>query len=146
MTVHTGVRGNTGVVAKFAIPPAAAIDYGGDVRKIEMSSDDKDDSDLTFEEASSGDTKDYTAKVTALFSTEVGSFWRLLWDNPGTEFTVTWGPHGNAVPSADEPHFTMTLKADGKPPFSQEARRGKQRETFDYELEVTAGPVLDDGA
>lgn len=141
-TVHEGVRGNAGIVAQVAIPPAAAVDFDGDIRKIELSSEDKDDSDITFAEAASGDTKDYTAKVTALWSTDEDSFWRLLWENPGTEFAFTYGPHGNAVPTADKPHFEFTAKADGKPPFSQEARRTKTRETFEYELEVTAGPVL----
>lgn len=146
MTVHDGVRGNAGLIAKFAVPPTAAVDYSGDIKKFEISSADKDDSDLTFEEAATGETKDYTVKVTAIASTQAGSYWRLLWDNPGEEFAVTFGPHGNAVPTEDKPHFTMTLKADGKPPIANEARRSKERSEFEYELEVTAGPILDEGA
>jgi hypothetical protein len=144
-TVPTGIRGNEGLVAKFTLG-ATTTEFDGDIKAFNIESENKDDSDLTFLEAASGDSKDYTVKVTALQSTEATSFWRYLWDNPGEEFTVVYGPHGNAVASASQPHFLMTLKADGKPPIGGEAKRGKDRYSFDYEFEVTAGPTLDDGA
>lgn len=146
MTTNTGIRGNAGIVAKFAIGAAPAVDFSGDVKALTIDSDDKDDSDLTFEEAASGETKDYKVTTTALQSTVATSFWRYLWDNPGEEFAVTYGPHGNALPTADKPHFLMTLKANGKPKIGGEAKRAKDRYDFDYEFEVTSGPTLDDGA
>lgn len=145
-TVHAGISGNKGIVAKVALPPAAAIDYDGDIKAMRIVGADKDDADLTFAEAAEGETKDYSLNVTANQSTAVGSFWRLLYANPGAEFTVVYGPHGNVIPTDDEPHFTMTVKANGRPEIGSTARRGKERETFDYVLEVTAGPVLDDGS
>lgn len=146
MTVSTGIRGNAGILATFAIGVAPAKDFEGDVKAFTIDSEDKDDSDLTFEEASTGETKDYKVTVTALQSTAAGSFWRYLWDNPGEEFAVVYGPHGNAVPTADQPHFLMTLKANGRPKIGGEAKRAKDRYDFDYEMEVTSGPTIDDGA
>lgn len=146
MTVHAGITGNKGLVAKFAIPPAATVEYDGDIKNFRITSEDKDDTDLTFAEAASGDTKDFSVVVTAIQSTEAGSFWMLLWENPGTEFTVIYGPHGNAVASETQPHFLMTLQADGKPEIGGEARRGKDRNDFEYTFEVTSGPTLDDGS
>lgn len=140
------VVGNKGIIFKLALPPAAAVDYDDDVKAVRLTSEDKDDSDLTFAEAAGGETKDFTIVVTAKQATEAGSLWRLLWDNPGEEFALTYGPHGNAVPTAADPHFLMTVKADGRPELGTEARRTKQRGDFEYTFEVTTAITLDDGA
>lgn len=139
------IVGNVGIVATLALGVAAAVDYSDNIKEVKIGSEDKDDSDLTFAEAIAGDTKDYTVTLKSIASTAVGSLWRLLWDNPGAEFAFVYGPHGNAVPTADKPHFLMTLKADGRPPVGNTAKRAKTREEFEVTLEVTDGPVLDDG-
>lgn len=144
-TVHAGITGNVGIVFKLAEGADPAVEYDGDLKNVRITSTDKDDSDLTFAEAATGETKDHTVTVTANQSTAAGSLWKLLWENPAGEFSCTYGPHGNAIATADKPHFTMTLKADGRPEIGVEARRGKERGTFDYTFQVTAGPVLDDG-
>jgi len=137
MTVSNGIRGNAGALFKLA-----ATDYSGDLQKLTITSDDKDDADLTFEEAATGLTKVYAVEISAIQSTATGSLWRYLWDNPGIEVAAVYGPHGNAVPSASQPHFTFTLKAGGKPEIGGEAKRSKERYTFDYEMEVLVGPTL----
>jgi hypothetical protein len=139
--VPEGIRGNSGIVAQFD-----TIDYDGDVKAMRLTTEDKDDSDLTFEEAATGETKDYSLAVTAIQSTAAGSFWRLLWDGPGDEFAVVYGPHGNAVPTAAQPHFTFTAKAQGRPEIGKEASLSKTRADFEYVLDVTSDIVLDDGA
>lgn len=140
-TVPEAVRGNAGIVAKF-VRGAVTKTYDGDLKAFRITSDDKDDSDLTFLEASTGETKDYKVVVTALQSTALTSLWRDIWDNPGTEVVATYGPYGNAVPSADKPHFLMTLKPNGRPEIGVEAKRAKDRGDFEYTYEVTAGPTL----
>lgn len=145
-TVPEAIVGNKGIVAKIAVGVGATVDYDGNIKEIKIGSDDKSDSDLTFAEAINGDTKDYKVTIKALASTAVGSFWRLLWDNPGEELAVTYGPHGNAVATADKPHFLFTAKADGRPEVGNTARRTKEREEFEVTLEITDGPTLDDGA
>lgn len=139
--VHDGIRGNSGIVAKFD-----AADYDGDVKAMRLTTEDKDDSDLTFLEAASGETKDYQLTVTAIQSTQAGSLWRLVWDEPAGEFAVVYGPHGNVAPSVAQPHFTFTAKATGKPEIGKEASLSKTRSDFEYVFDVTSAIVLDDGA
>lgn len=140
MAVSAGLRGKSGIVATFD-----AADFAGDVKAMRITAEDKDDSDLTFEEAASGETKDHSVTVTAIQSTAAASFWRLLWDDPGGEFAVVYGPHGNAVPTAAQPHFTFTAKASGRPEIGKEASLSKNRADFEYVLEVTSPIVLDEG-
>ncbi len=135
-TVHEGIRGNAGIVAKID-----AIAYDGDIKKVEIEPTDKDSGDVTFAEAQNGQTKDYRLKITALISTEAGSFHRLLWDSQGEELAFVYGPHGNAIPTDDKPHYLMTIKVDGLPPLAQEASREKKRSEFTYEAEITSGPT-----
>ena len=84
--------------------------------------------------------------ITAIQSTAAGSLWRYLWENAGAEIAAVYGPHGNAVAEATKPHFLLTLKPSGKPELGGEAKRTKDRFSFDYEFEVIAGPTLEDGA
>lgn len=137
MTTSTGVTGNKGIVFKLG---GTAFDQ--DVKKVGITTEDKDESDLTFAEAAAGDLKDFKVAVTAINSTQAGSFWKHLWDNPGLEEACIYGPHGNAVPTADKPHFGLTVKATGKPPIEQEAKATNERMNFDYEFDVTVAPVL----
>lgn len=145
-TAPEAVVGNVGLIAKIGLGLAAPVDFSNNIKEVKIDPEDKDDSDLTFAEAAEGETKDYTVTLKAIASTAVGSLWRLLWDNPGAEFSFVYGPHGNAVATADKPHFLMTLKSDGRPPIGNAARRAKDREEFEVTLEVTDGPTLDDGA
>lgn len=143
ITAPEAVRGNTGLVAKIGTP---AEDYSNNIKEVSLGSEAKDDSDLTFVEAASGDVDDYTVTLKSIASTAVGSLWRYLWDNPGAEFPFVYGPHGNAVPTEDKPHFLMTLKNNGRPtPPNNTARRSKDRGEFEVELEVIGAIVLDDG-
>lgn len=145
-TASERLKGNTGLVLTLQDDALPAFAADGDVKACRITSEDKDDSDLTFAEAAEGDTKDYTVTVTAIQSTATGSFWRLLWEKPGTEFAVVYGPHGNAVPTEDKPHFLFTAKSDGRPEIGGEARRTKEGQEFEYELEVTSAIAMDDGS
>ena len=141
ITAPEPILGNVGLVAKID-----GTDYSNNIKEVTPGSEDKDDSDLTFAEAISGDVKDFNVTIKALASTAVGSLWRFLWDNPGEEFPFVYGPHGNAVATADKPHFLMTLKAAGRPDLpANTARRTKERGEFEVTLECIEGPTLDDG-
>lgn len=142
MGASAAIRGNTGIFATFKTGIGAAVEFDADLKKVEIDSEDKDDSDLTFREAAEGDLKDFTLKVAGIQSTAAGSLWRFLWDNPGAVITVLYGPHGNAVVSPEQPHFAMTVKNSGKPIIGGESRRGKERYDFEHELEVLTGPDL----
>jgi len=121
-------------------------DHADDLKAIRITSEDRDDADLTFAEAAAGDLKDFQLVVTAIQSTEDGSLWRELWDGPGDTRDVVYGPHGNAVATAAKPHFLMTVKATGKPEIGGEAARKGNRFDFEYTYDVLSGPTLDDGS
>lgn len=142
MTTSTGIRGNEDILAEFTVGEGPAVDFHGDIKKVEIAYADKDDADLTFEEAASGATQDATVKVTSIASLDATSFWRWCWDNAGAEVELLYGPRGNAVASAEKPHFAMTIKVPGKPAVSQEAKRTKERSEFEMEFEVLTGPDL----
>lgn len=148
--MSTPVRGNSGIVFTLAKHvagvPGAAVAYDDDAKNVRITTEDKDDSDLTFAEAAQGAVKDFQITVTALQDTENGSLWRALWEGPGDTFDFVYGPHGNAVPTATKPHFTGTVVATGQPEIGVEASRDKTRGDFEYTFDVTVGPVLDDGA
>lgn len=139
-TVEGAVRGNSGIVAKID-----GEDYDHNVKNMRLTTEDKDDSDLTFREAASGETKDYKLNVTAVQATAAGTFWRKVWDEPGGEYPVVYGPHGNAVPTAEKPHFLMVVKAQGRPEIGTESSLSKNRADFEYVYDVIEGPTLDDG-
>lgn len=142
MAASTGVVGHAGLILTLKQGAATATSYADDVKSVNINSEDRDDSDLTFYEAAQGQVKDFTLDLTAIQSTEAASLWKLFWENPGAEFTVVYGPHGNAVASATKPHFSFTAKATGQPPIGGEARRGKERYEFEYQLEVTSAITL----
>lgn len=143
--MSAGIKG-AGAVFTTSLGVAVAVDHSDDLKAIRLTSEDRDDSDLTFAEAAGGEVKDYSLEITAIQSTDAASLWRELWDNPGDEFDVTYGPHGNAVPTATQPHFTFTVKATGKPEVGGEAARNGSRFDFEYTYDVTSAIVLDDGA
>lgn len=136
-----GIKG-AGAVFTTQLGVAVALDHSDDLKAIRITSEDRDDGDLTFAEAAAGELKDFQLVVTAIQATEDGSLWRELWDNPGAEFDVVYGPHGNAVPSAAKPHFGMTVKATGRPEIGGEAARKGNRFDFEYTYDVTTGPEL----
>lgn len=139
-TAPEAVRGNAGIFLTVA-----GTDYDADVKSIDLTPEDRDDSDVTFAEAAAGDVAVTSANVTAIQSTKAGSLWRYLWDNPGDEVAVVYGPHGNALPTADKPHFLFTVKLGNRPAIGGEARRAKDRYDFTATWEVLDGPTLDDG-
>lgn len=145
-TVPEAIRGNAGIFLTFQKDANPATPFDGDVKAFAIEGEDADDSDLTFLEAAEGGAQVDTVTVTALQSTKAGSFWRFCWDNPGAEVAVVYGPHGNAVASADKPHFLMTVKMGNRPNIGGEAQRTKTRFDFETSLEVLDGPTLDTGA
>jgi len=135
MAVSTRLKGNEGFYLTFedvgAVSPFVA---GDDVKSYEVTSEDKDDSDLTFREAQDGATKEYTLSVTAIVSFDTTSFWSYLWENAGEDVEVVIGPKGNEAPTATKPHFVGTGKLNGKPTFANEARTSQEGAEFTFEF------------
>src|SRR4051812_42940943 len=114
MAVSTRLRGNSGLFFSMKKGAASAVVYD-DIKEWEITFEDKDESDLTFLEASTaGIGQNATFTATAIESFDVGSLWRNLWDNPQQSFTVVVGPKGNSTGTAGSPIFTFTATNPAK--------------------------------
>lgn len=100
---------------------------------------------VTFKDALQGDTFDWNLLISGVQSTEVASFWRFLWANSGAIVPYVLRPHGNAVPTVSEPHFTGTVKITQKPPIGGAAGQAVTF-AFDATLPCQEEPTLVDGA
>ncbi|MEJ7633253.1 hypothetical protein [Aeromicrobium sp.] len=142
-TTPKAVDSNSGIFLTLKNGATAAVEMDGNLKDARITGEDKDD--LTFGEVKAGLTKDAFLTLKAIQSTATGSLWRLLWDNPGAELAVVYGPHGNAVASEDAPHFIGIVKADGRPEIGTEVDRQKKRGEFDYVMQFIDGPEIDTG-
>lgn len=133
MATSPRVRGNINPILTFKIGAGTATSFSDDIKRVALTSDDKDDSDITFYEASLGLAKDYTLELTAVLSFATASFYRYLWTNAGTDVLVTYGPLGNATPSTSQPHFQFTVTL-ARADFEIEASLGAAGAEFDIEL------------
>lgn len=75
------------------------------------------------------DSLDFTCAVTGFQDTAAASFHSWLWENPGVSVDITFAPHGNAVASASQPHFTATGYAEMVPDLG-----GTAGEFFTYDM------------
>lgn len=77
------------------------------------------------------DNLDYTCTVTGFQDTAANSLWMKLFDAPGVSMDITFAPHGNAVASVAQPHFTATGYAETVPDLG-----GAAGEFFVYDLTI----------
>lgn len=119
------------------------IDVDVNASNVRMSNEALEGDVVTFDDARKGGTRQHFLTITALQSTSTDSFWRYLWANTGLEAPFVFRPHGNAVATAAQPHFTGTVKIPAKPDIGGEAG-ATVTWTFDTRLDLVGEPVLDD--
>jgi hypothetical protein len=119
-------------------------DYWADVTKVTLENDEQDSGAVTFQDAAGTGGRQFSIKGSAIQSLQTTSFWRYVWSNSGQTVAYRYAPAGNAVASADQPHFVGTVKIGAKPTVGGEAGAGNEF-TFDFEWEVQGLPTLDDG-
>jgi hypothetical protein len=143
MATSSRLKGKEGFYLSLKVGAGTAFVAGGDDTKSwEITSDDKDDSDLTFWEAAQGQVKDYTLKLTGIVSFDVASLWMFLWANPGADVEVKLGPKGNSVAAAGKPLLTFTANTGGKPVLQNEARTSNEGAEFEHELVASTDLTL----
>ncbi len=122
-----------------------AVDYMVDISKSEITNEEKSNDVTTFGDVAANDDRTYFLNASAVQSTDVDSLWDYIWENAGTEVVAyTYAPHGNAVASAAQPHFTGTLTIGPPPTIGGEA--GKENTyTFEFQWELDAKPTKDIG-
>ena len=84
------------------------------------------------------DSLEFTCSVTGFQDTAAASFHSWLWANPGQTVDITFAPHGNATPSASQPHFTATGYAETVPNLGGAAG---EFFTFDIKFMLDAKPT-----
>jgi len=141
----TRIRGNRKPQLTLGSP---GTDHSADVSSWTIENEEADADVVTFEDAAAGGGRQFYLRGSAIQSTATAAFWRYVWENSGEEnVPYTIAPHGNAAPSADEPHFIGTLTIGPKPTIGGEASTDpKSAFTFDYEFAIDGEPTLDTGA
>ena len=141
----TRIRGNKKPTITLGTP---GLDRSADVLSYSIENEEADADVITFEDAAEGGGRQFYLRGSGIQSTQSAAFWRYVWENSGeTEVPYTVAPHGNAVPTADEPHFVGTLTIGPKPTIGGEASTDANSAfTFDYEFAIDGEPTLDTGA
>jgi hypothetical protein len=121
MPTSPRVRGKSGLIFSLKNGAAAAQNFGDDIKKVSPSTDDADDSNVTFYEVQQGLTKVYALVVTLVVSYDPASLYMYLWNNPGATLALAYGPQGNATPTTAKPHIVGTVLCTGKPLYELEA-------------------------
>jgi len=119
-------------------------DYWADVTSVTLENNAQDAGAVTFQDAAGTGGRQFLIKGSAIQSLQTTSFWRYVWSNSGNTVAYRYAPAGNAVASADQPHFTGTVKIGPKPTVGGEAGASNEF-VFDFEWEVQGLPTLDDG-
>ena len=109
---------------KSIVFKVGGTDYAGSVKSVVFSSEV---GELGFGDYS--DSLDYSAAITGFQDFAANSLWTQLFANPGASLSLVFAPHGNATPSASEPHFTATGYAETVPDMG-----GAAGEFFVYDI------------
>lgn len=118
----------------------ADTDYKCDLSTAYLQNEDEDGGTTTFCNAADGGPKQWYFDTTGIQSTDADSYWTFLWTNAGQDVDFVFSVHGNAVPSATQPHFTGTVHVGAKPPIGGDAGNGDF--TFDYRLDLVGEPTM----
>lgn len=128
---------------------ALALSFGGteywaDATSVILDNEEADGDVTTFADAAAGGARQFFFTLSAIQSLASGSFWRYVWANTGGSAAFRYAPHGNAIATADQPHFTGTVKIGSKPSLGGDAGASNTF-TFETRFDVEGAPVLDVG-
>lgn len=134
-----------GHALKLDLGTTPASNFWADFTSFEIEPTEADRALTTFEDIASGTGYDFIMKGTAIQSTAPDSLWMYVWAHSGETVAYTYAPHGNAVPSVNEPHFIGQVKIGSKPKIGGEAGTDVEYE-FDIEWKCTGAPTMVTGA
>lgn len=120
-----------------------AKDYWADNISCVLDNEEKDADVVTFADVDGDGARQFFLAVSGITSTDIDSFWRYVWENAGdAEVPFVFAPHGNAVATAAQPHFTGNCTIGPKPAIGVEAANTSQ---FETRFDVDGVPTLDTG-
>lgn len=114
------------------------VQFNADGTAVVMDNEDGDTDSQTFVELLDGTPVQWFFQLTAITDLASTSFHTMLWDNAGDDVAFVYKPYGNAVPSADQPHYTGTCTIPKKPPVGGQAG---QTWTFDFRIDIVDEPT-----
>lgn len=131
---------STRIKGKSLVFEVDGTEYACDATSVVLANEEADDQDaVTFCDAATGASVQWYLEVSAITSTDSGSFWSFLWDNAGeTDVSFVFAPHGNAVPTVTQPHFEGTVTLPSKPSIGGEAN---STWTFDVRIDLDGEPT-----
>lgn len=131
---------STRIKGKSLVFEVDGSEFACDVTSVTLANEEANDQDaVTFCDSSSGTSAQWYLEVSAITSTDEGSFWSFLWDNAGdTDVSFTFAPHGNAVPSTTQPHFEGVVTLPSAPAIGGEAN---STWTFDVRIDLEEAPT-----
>lgn len=124
---------STRIKAQNILFKIGATEYACDATMVMLELGDAPGDVQTFCEQRVGGQ--WALTLEGITSGDSGSLYRVLWANFGTTGTFTIAPNGNATASANEPHYTGTVKFNQLPPLGLTSN---EIATFSVELEVDA--------
>lgn len=92
-------------------------DRSDEVSKAEILSAAAETDFVSFEEARSGGSREYTLDMTIAQDHASATLWDLIWTGAGDTIEGVYAPYGNAVASAGQPHYefeAVVSEPDGR--------------------------------
>lgn len=114
------------------------VEFNADGTSWVMDSEDADTESTTFAELANGTPQSWFIQITTIQDFKAASFWRMLWENAGSEVAFVGKPKGG-VAGADNPHFEGTVTIPRKPSVGGDAGTTW---TSDTRLEVEGEPEM----
>jgi len=124
---------STRIKAQNILFKIGATEYACDATMVMLELGDAPGDVQTFCEQRVGGQ--WALTLEGITSGDATSLYRVLWANFGTTGVFTIAPNGNATATADQPHYTGTVKFNQLPPLGLTSN---ETATFSVELEVAS--------
>jgi len=124
---------STRIKAQNILFKIGATEYACDATNVSLELGDAPGDVQTFCEQRVGGQ--WALTLEGITSGDATSLYRVLWANFGTTGVFTIAPNGNATATANEPHYTGTVKFNQLPPLGLTSN---ETATFSVELEVAS--------
>jgi len=124
---------STRIKAQNILFKIGATEYACDATMVMLELGDAPGDVQTFCEHRVGGQ--WALTLEGITSGDATSLYRVLWANFGTTGVFTIAPNGNATATANQPHYTGTVKFNQLPPLGLTSN---ETATFSVELEVAS--------
>ena len=121
-----------------------AVEFSAQLTNARLAPTDSDSDTVTFADAAAGGSKDWHLQATAVQDAAAGTLWTKVFDESGTTVPYTLIPYGNAIPTAEQPHFEgmVTIGApDGDFLGGEANASATSKFTFDIDWVCTGKPT-----